>query len=84
MGEQAARGSGDEYCSTYPTEPHAYVSHSVDAAPLRWVERCHLCGHISSKALREQLGQVPVRVVMKPSAMHRYAAIMRALPRHLP
>jgi hypothetical protein len=55
MGDQVGRGSDDEYCSAYPSEPHAWVSHSVRAAPIRWVERCHLCGHISSAALRAQL-----------------------------
>jgi hypothetical protein len=52
---QAARGSDDDYCSGYPLDGHAYISHRVNAAPIAWVERCHLCGHISSKALREQL-----------------------------
>lgn len=57
MGDQAARGSDDDYCSSYPADGHAYSSHSVDAAPIRWVERCYLCGHISSKALRQQLSE---------------------------
>lgn len=52
---QVARGSDDDYCSAYPPDGHHYISHSVRAAPIAWVERCHLCGHISSKALREQL-----------------------------
>ncbi len=55
MDGQAARGSDDDYCSAYPPDGHHYISHSVRAAPIAWVERCHLCGHISSKALREQL-----------------------------
>lgn len=55
MDEQAVRGSDDEYCSDYPLDGHHYVSHSVNAEPVRWVERCQLCGHISSAALRQQL-----------------------------
>jgi hypothetical protein len=52
---QAGRGSDDDYCSAYPSDGHHYISHSVRAEPIAWVERCHLCGHISSKVLREQL-----------------------------
>lgn len=52
----AGHGSDDEYCSAYPSEPrHHYISHSVDAGPIRFVDRCQLCGHISSRSLRRQL-----------------------------
>jgi hypothetical protein len=51
-----ARGGDDDYCSAYPPEGHHYVSHSVNAHPIRWVERCSLCGHLSGAALREQIG----------------------------
>ena len=50
------RGSDDEYCAVPGAEGlHHYVSHSVDATPIRFVDRCSLCGHISSRALRRQL-----------------------------
>jgi hypothetical protein len=55
VAERVGRGSDDEYCSLYPLDGHHYVSHSVTAGLVRWVERCSLCGHISSKALRAQL-----------------------------
>jgi hypothetical protein len=48
----AARGSDDDYCALYPLDGHHYVAHSVDAAPIKWVDRCQLCGHISSRTLR--------------------------------
>lgn len=54
----AARGSDDEYCSVYPTDGHNYVAHSVDAPPIRWVDRCQLCGRISNRALRRQLSEL--------------------------
>lgn len=50
----SARGSDDEYCSATP-EGHQYGSISVSAGPVKWVEQCISCNHISSKALREQL-----------------------------
>jgi hypothetical protein len=51
----AARGSDEDYCSSYPTEGHHYVSHSVQATPVRWIKICSVCGHISSQAIREQM-----------------------------
>jgi hypothetical protein len=51
----SARGSDDEYCSVYRTEGHFYVSCHVDAAPIAWVQRCSICGHVSSSDLRAQL-----------------------------
>jgi hypothetical protein len=64
---EAARGSDDEYCSVYPAEGHHYISHSVDAGPLRWIERCQFCGHFSGKALRAQLQ--PVLIVVPPDGV---------------
>jgi hypothetical protein len=52
---EARLGSDDEYCAVYPLDGHHYVAHSVDAAPIRYVDRCQLCGHISSRALRKAL-----------------------------
>lgn len=54
---QAGRGPDDEYCPGQP-EGHNDVSISVRAEPIRWVERCSLCGHISSAKLRAQLKPV--------------------------
>lgn len=51
---QVGRGPDDEYCPGQ-TEGHHNVSHSVQAEPIRSVERCSLCGHISSAKLRAQL-----------------------------
>lgn len=51
----STRGSDDDYCSVYPNGGHYYVSCRVDAAPIAWVRRCSICGHISSSGLREQL-----------------------------
>jgi hypothetical protein len=61
--QRTGRGSDDDYCSAYPSEPHHYVSHSVVAAPIRWVERCSMCGHISSAALRLQLTEASPHAV---------------------
>jgi len=96
MDEQAARGSDDEYCSTYPSDGHAYSSHSVDAAPIRWIMRCQLCGHISSAAIRQQLTAPPAQVeavakvrhevdmniAIDPAVIGSYARRMRTNPPH--
>jgi hypothetical protein len=50
-----ARGSDDEFCSAAPEGGHHYVSHSVSADPVRWVDRCGSCGHISTRVLRRQV-----------------------------
>lgn len=50
-----ARGSDDTYCSASPAEGHHYVSHSVQALPVRWVEICSLCGRVNGAALRAEL-----------------------------
>jgi hypothetical protein len=55
--DMAARGSDDEYCSAYPLDGHHYVAHSVLAPPIRWVDRCQLCGRISNRSLRDQLDE---------------------------
>jgi hypothetical protein len=52
-----AKGSDDEYCSVFPTDGHHWVSHSVQAPPLKWVDRCSFCGRISSAKLRAQLAE---------------------------
>lgn len=48
------RGSDDEYCSAYPADGHQYLSHLVDAAPVRWVQICQFCGRINNAALRAE------------------------------
>lgn len=49
--ELYGRGSDDDYCSAYPSEPHHYTSHSVNARPVSYVDVCTSCKHVSSKAL---------------------------------
>lgn len=53
--DQPARGSDDDFCSVYPEDGHSWHSISVDAGLIRWVMRCHLCGRINNRDLREQL-----------------------------
>lgn len=70
----AARGSDDEYCSAYPLERHHYISQSVSAAPIRWVEICSLCRHVSSSALRKQIveGEAKVAEIQADPAQPHY------------
>lgn len=49
------RGSDDAYCSVSPQDGHHWTSRLVDAAPVRWVEICSMCGRINNAALRVQV-----------------------------
>lgn len=55
VNEQAGRGSDDTYCSVAPQDGHHWVSHSVQASALRWVEICSTCQRINQGKLLEQV-----------------------------
>lgn len=64
----SVRGSDDDYCSATP-EGHQYGSISVDAAPIKWVEQCISCNHISSRRLLDQLNQQGPMLGLATTAM---------------
>jgi hypothetical protein len=53
MGEPA-KGSTKDYCSAWPGDPHAMVSHVGGDGPVRSVERCMACNWIDFEALNDQ------------------------------
>ena len=60
---QTARGSDETFCSAGFGEPHHWISRSVNAGLVRFIDICSQCEFISSERIRLQVEPLDLRTL---------------------